>query len=79
MTIPDNFANATGETQNGYQGDVYSFSDSATVSDWAFTSMQWAISNGIVTGTDDHRINPTGTATRAEIAAILTRFINLTN
>ena len=32
--------------------------------------------NGIVYGRDDHRIDPQGTATRAECAALLWRFVS---
>ena len=32
--------------------------------------------NGIVYGRDDHRIDPRGTATRAECAALLWRFVS---
>ena len=39
--------------------------------------MCWAIENGIVTGKGNAVLDPTGTATRAEVAAMLTRFHNL--
>ena len=50
------------------------FADSAAVSDWAAQAMAWAVEEGILTGTPDGRLNPQGTATRAEAAAMLQRF-----
>ena len=36
--------------------------------------MAWAVTNGIVSGTADGRLNPGGTVTRAHFAVILYRF-----
>ena len=37
---------------------------------------QWAIGAGIITGTTSTTLTPQGTATRAQIAAILSRYCN---
>lgn len=50
------------------------FADAGAVSDYARAALAWAVENGIVYGRDDHRIDPQGTATRAECAALLWRF-----
>ena len=50
------------------------FADSAAVSDWAAQAVMWAVEDGILTGTPDGRLNPQGTATRAEAAVMLQRF-----
>ncbi len=50
-----------------------SFSDAGTVSGWAEGAVRWAVSAGILNGSGG-RLNPTGTATRAEVAVMLTRF-----
>lgn len=55
-------------------GDLSQFSDSDQVSDYAVRAMQWAVSEGIVTGNPDGTLNPQGTATRAEIATMLARY-----
>ena len=52
------------------------FADRENVSDWAVSAMNWAVSTGIITG-GDKGLNPQGTATRAELAAMLTRFAAL--
>ena len=51
------------------------FKDAGTVSSWARNAMRWAVSNGIITGKPGKLLDPQGTATRAEIAAMLRRFL----
>ena len=48
--------------------------DCTLVSDFALTAMQWATTVGVLRGDDIGRLNPTGTATRAEVAAMLMNF-----
>ena len=55
--------------------DLAAFSDAKAVSPWAIDAMQWAVAVGIIKGTDKGTINPAGTATRAEFAAMLRRFV----
>lgn len=47
------------------------FADAGAVSDYACAALAWAVENGILYGRNDHRIDPRGTATRAECAALL--------
>lgn len=37
--------------------------------------MVWALENGLINGMTDGTLNPDGTATRAQVAAILSRFV----
>ncbi len=53
------------------------FVDTASISDWAADAVRWAVRNGILTGKDGGRLDPQGTATRAEVATILQRYVNL--
>lgn len=53
------------------------FTDGDQVSTWAAEAMDWAVGLGLITGKDGGRLDPTGTATRAEVAIILRRFIEL--
>ncbi len=55
--------------------DMSAYPDGATISDWAQHAMAWAISVGIINGRDSGVLDPQGTATRAEVAAVLMRFI----
>ena len=57
-------------------GKLDSFSDSASVSTYAADAMQWAVANGIVNGLNG-KLNPQNNATRAEVAAILMRFCEM--
>ena len=54
-------------------GDLSGFSDAASVSGWAETAMRWAVGHGLIGGTD-RGLEPQGSATRAQVAAIMTRF-----
>ena len=51
-----------------------SFSDHASVSGYAVTPLQWAVAEKLVNGTAG-KLMPTGNATRAQVAAILHRFV----
>jgi len=51
------------------------FSDADKVSDWAKNAINWAVENGILTGKGGNVLDPTGNASRAEVAAMLERFI----
>lgn len=52
------------------------FADADAVSDYARAALAWSVENGILYGRNDHRIDPQGTATRAECAALLWRFVS---
>lgn len=51
------------------------FVDRGSVSDWAQAAMNWAVAAGIMNGTDGSRLDPQGTATRAQAAAMLCRYL----
>jgi len=53
--------------------DLRNFTDAAAVSDYAESAMRWACGAGIIRG-DEGRLNPTGSATRAQLAAMLYAF-----
>lgn len=57
------------------KGDLDKFKDADKITDYAKTAMQWAIGSGLVKGKSGNLLDPQGTATRAEIAAMLHRFI----
>ncbi|MDR3277267.1 MAG: S-layer homology domain-containing protein [Oscillospiraceae bacterium] len=50
------------------------FGDAAEISDYASDAIAWAIANGIVNGKPGNVFDPQGSATRAEVAAVLQRF-----
>ncbi len=51
------------------------FVDRESVSDWAQAAMNWAVAAGVINGTDGSRLDPQGTATRAQAAAMLCRYL----
>ena len=57
------------------KGNLDKFKDADKITDYAKTAMQWAVGNGLVKGKSSNLLDPQGTATRAEIAAMLHRFI----
>ena len=56
------------------KGDLTTFVDGDTVSSWAADGMTWAVGAELITGKDGGKLDPTGTATRAEVATMLMRF-----
>lgn len=50
--------------------------DAGFTSQFAADAMQWAVAEGLILGNGSGMLNPASTATRAEVAAILARFIN---
>ena len=51
-----------------------SFQDQAAISVYAVSALNWAVGEGLMQGTGD-KLEPTGNATRAQVAAMLRRFI----
>lgn len=56
-------------------GSLADYSDNASVSPYAEQAMVWAVRNGIIGGMTADTLAPQGLATRAQVAAILERFI----
>ena len=53
------------------------YADANSVSDYAQTAMQWAVSIGLIHGRTADTLAPQGTATRAEVSVMLERFMKL--
>lgn len=51
------------------------FSDAASVAAWAREAMAWAVTKGLITGSAG-KLLPTGVSTRAQVAAILVRYLD---
>ena len=60
-------------TQGGMAAREYE--DYGTVSSWAQAAVDWAVNAGLISGTSATTLTPQGSATRAEIATILMRFV----
>lgn len=58
-------------------GDLAQFSDADQVSSWSSEALSWAVGAGIINGNADGTLNPKGTATRAEVATLMTNFTRI--
>ena len=58
----------------GESTNILSYADAQQASEYAVPALQWAVGAGVLNGKDGNRLAPTGTATRAEIAAIMQRW-----
>ena len=56
-------------------GDLSTYSDAASVSDWAKESVAWMVGSGLIGGYEDNTLRPQGTTTRAEVASVLQRYL----
>ena len=54
--------------------ELTGFADAGDVSGYAAEAMAWAVGAGLIGGMDKGELNPSGSATRAEVATILMRF-----
>lgn len=77
VTMLYRYANAIGAPEKSKE-TLESFPDSGEVSGFAREAVAWAVAEGLLTGRSsggENYIAPQGTATRAEVAAVLTRFV----
>ena len=58
-------------------GNLANYADQGKVSSYATEAMQWAVGNGLVQGMADGTLNPGGNASRAQVAQIAQRLIEL--
>ena len=58
----------------GEDTNILSYADAAEISDYAFPAMQWACGAGVMQGSNGNLL-PRGRATRAQIAAMLHRYL----
>ena len=52
------------------------YNDATAISSWANDVMSWAVAEGLLTGVTADTLQPQGAATRAQVAAILQRFLS---
>ena len=56
------------------RADLSGYSDAGLVSSYATEALSWANATGLITGTTGTTLSPKGSATRAQVATILSRF-----
>ena len=69
-----NYAEYKGQDVSA-RADLSGYTDADTVSGWASDAVQWANAEGLINGMSDTELAPKGHATRAQVAAILQRFL----
>ena len=57
-------------------GSLANYSDAASISDWAKESVTWAVGENLISGVTDDTLAPQACATRAQVAAILQRYLS---
>ena len=75
-TILYQYVLSTGETAKADASVLAVYGDNASVSSWAADGMAWAVKEGIITGKPGSLLAPTDSATRAEVATMLMRFLD---
>ena len=70
-----NYAAWKGEDVSA-RADLSSYNDAASVSSWAVETVQWAVAEGLISGMPGNLLEPQRSATRAQVAAILERFLS---
>lgn len=55
--------------------ELSAYPDAAEVGDWAKGYMNWAVASEFITGDQNRKLSPNGTATRAEVSTILCRYM----
>ena len=59
----------------GENTNILSYTDAESISEYAVPAVMYAVGAGLMKGRTESTINPSENATRAEIAAILQRFL----
>ena len=67
-----NYAAYKGEDVSA-RADLSAYTDQPSA--WATETMQWAVAEGLISGVTADQLQPQGNATRAQVAAILERFL----
>ena len=55
--------------------DLSAYTDRADVPEWAADAMQWVVKTGVINGMTETTLVPAGTATRAQLATVLSRMM----
>lgn len=56
------------------QADLSGYADAGSVSGWASDAMRWTVAKGLIGGTSNTTLSPSGSALRCQVATILMRF-----
>ena len=66
-----NYAKSAGYGADEGGMSIREYNDYGSISAWALEAMEWSVNAGLISGKDGSRLDPAGTATRAEAAQML--------
>ncbi len=70
-----NYAQYKGQDTSA-RATLDTYNDATAISSWANDVMSWAVAEGLISGVTADTLQPQGAATRAQVAAILQRFLS---
>ena len=73
VTLFYRFTNYLGQSTDA-SADPSGYADAGQISDYAVDAFRWAVGTGLVNGVSENRLDPQGTANRAQFAVLLYRF-----
>ncbi len=76
VTMLYRYARTMGYDVSKY-GNTTGFSDSGEISPSAKGAVAWAVANNLISGKENNRLEPTASASRGEVVAIMMRFLHL--
>ncbi len=65
------------DTSVGENTNILSYDDTFDISEYAFSAIQWMVGSGLLKGETESTINPQGNCTRAQVATILMRYLEM--
>ncbi len=76
VTMFHRYVKSTGADVSG-TNDLSGYSDAAKIAPWAVEAFGWAVDAGVIQGMDNGTLSPETAAVRAQVAAILSRWLDL--
>ena len=70
-----NYSAWKGEDTSALAG-LDEYTDAISISSWATDTMSWAVAEQLLAGVTENTLEPQGAATRAQVAAVLQRFLS---
>lgn len=76
VTILYRYAILKGKAGDG-DASLSDYADADSISDWAVDAMSWAVKVGLIKGTTSTTLNPQSSATRAQVAVVIMRYVEM--
>lgn len=76
VTILYRYAILKGKAGDG-DASLSDYADAESISNWAVNAMSWAVEVGLIKGTTSTTLDPQSSATRAQVAAVMMRYVEM--